>query len=1295
VSSQKNESSLPEGKNNLFSRSFIAICLTQFLTGLNDNTFRWLVIGIAKDYVNIEKLWGLNQSWVLGIGLACFVSPYIILSTYAGYVSDRFSKRSVIVGCKMAEIFIMLLGTLSIWFESPLMVFISLTLMGAQSAMFFPAKMGAIPEIVKPEKLSPANGFYNMMTVVGTLFGMFIGSWLADITSPKGLTNTWSIIGTTVIGTALIGTVISLLIEPMKVANPLRVFPKNVPRSMLQDIRILRMQPAMFRIALGIMFFWAVSAVAQNNIDQFVVEAGGGREVDKTPFLIAVVVGVCIGSVLAGLLSGARVQLGILPIGAFGIAISSMMLFTINSTIFDSTQLGITVKEIRVIDVSVKAPPPDAERETAYVVARLVRGMPAALSGLKEGDLIDLVNGDALTSEIGFEDQIAAYRLLVQDQPGQTVSLRVRRSTAVEPRTNAGLIMMNPQKVNIELGVDPSQRIKWEYFLACLFLGGVGFSAGLFEVPLTAYLQHRSPKESLGAILAATNSMTFIGMLILNAVFMGLRVNIDGDPMLSARGVFLAIGMLTIPIAIYILWLIPSATIKFIVMTMSKTLYRVRMEGIHHIPETGGALLVPNHVTWIDGILLLLASERPIRMVVFAGNFSNRLINAFGRMFGVIMITPGRRSVVRSLMTAAKALDNGELVCIFPEGALTRSGQIQAFKPGVMKILKRTQTDIPVIPIYLDGLWGSIFSFERGRYFWKFPKQIPYPVWVHFGEPLHGVDDVHRVRQEVAQLGATAVNKRIQDESNVTREFIRECKRNRKNKVTDSGGARLSGKELLLRSLVLRRLLLRHVIAPDEEFVGLLIPQSVGGTVTNMALALDKRVAVNLNYTVSPEVLNACCEVAGIRTILASRLAMKRFSFSASDLDAEVFYLEDLRKKDLAPTFFDKMGGWWTANISSAQSIIKSLGLDEIEPDDTLTVIFTSGSTGVPKGVMLTHANVGSNAEAINQMVRLQEHDVVLGILPLFHSMGYTVTMWTVVCYGLGVAFHPNPLEAKKVGELAQEHRGTVMIATPTFLRGFLRRVTAEQFQTLEIVITGAEKLPPDVADQFEEKYGIRPVEGYGATETSPLVSVNIPSSRQASTDHIEAKEGTVGRPISGVAAKVTDLDTDEELGTEQPGMLWIKGPNVMKGYYGRVDLTNEVIQDGWYKTGDVALIDKEGFIKITGRMSRFSKIGGEMVPHIQIEEAINETLGAADEMLAAVTAVADPKKGERLIVLIKVKDADIEQLRKELSETHGLPNLFIPSPDSFLEVDELPLLGTGKLDLKGIKSTAEERLGR
>ena len=219
-------------------------------------------------------------------------------------------------------------------------------------------------------------------------------------------------------------------------------------------------------------------------------------------------------------------------------------------------------------------------------------------------------------------------------------------------------------------------------------------------------------------------------------------------------------------------------------------------------------------------------------------------------------------------------------------------------------------------------------------------------------------------------------------------------------------------------------------------------------------------------------------------------------------------------------------------------------------------------------------------------------------------------------------------------------------------------------------------------------------MEGYGATETSPLVSVNVPQSRQASDDHVEAKEGTVGRTIPGVAAKVTDLDTGEELGTDESGMLWIKGPNVMKGYFGREDLTNEVIVDGWYKTGDVALIDKDGFIKITGRMSRFSKIGGEMVPHIKIEESLNEILGATEEMLAAVTAVPDAKKGERLIVLHCPTEMEIDDVRKSLAEVHGLPNIFIPSADSFLEVESLPVLGTGKLDLKGLKTKAEEHFG-
>jgi acyl-[acyl-carrier-protein]-phospholipid O-acyltransferase/long-chain-fatty-acid--[acyl-carrier-protein] ligase len=240
------------------------------------------------------------------------------------------------------------------------------------------------------------------------------------------------------------------------------------------------------------------------------------------------------------------------------------------------------------------------------------------------------------------------------------------------------------------------------------------------------------------------------------------------------------------------------------------------------------------------------------------------------------------------------------------------------------------------------------------------------------------------------------------------------------------------------------------------------------------------------------------------------------------------------------------------------------------------------------------------------------------------------------------------------------------------------------------VVVTGAEKLPTDLADAFEERFGTRPVEGYGATELSPLVSVNIPPSR-ATDQNQGIREGSVGRPVPGVVVKVTDLETDELLGVDQPGMLWVKGPNVMKGYYASEEITSEVLIDDWYRTGDVAKIDSDGFIYITGRISRFSKIGGEMVPHIQIEDAINAVLGASEEdgLLAAVTAIPHEKKGERLIVLHLPFEKPIDQVTAELRDHHGLPNLFIPSSDSYLLVDDLPILGTGKLDLKALQQLA------
>lgn len=1177
---------------SLWSTGFLGLLATQFLTAVNDNIFRWLVIGIGKDHVaeyaeqHGSGTW-LSEGNVLMAGTACFVLPYLVLAAPAGYLADRYRKKQVIVTCKIAEIVIMLLGVGAILLgNAPPMVslgtlFAVLALMGAQSALFSPARSGSIPEVLHPNFISKANGLFGLATVVATVIGMAIGCWLADMTEPKGMTSV-GLSAAVLVGIAALGTLTSLAVTSLPAGNASRTFPWDAPIQTGRDLWHLASNLPMLRVAVGIAFFYAIAALAQLNIDQLATEGGAAGDTSKLPLLVSLIVGVCVGSVLAGIWSGDHVELGILPLGAFGMAIHSLLLFTVPKDLFNGAAAG-----------------------------------------------------------------------------------------------NGGVV--------------------W----ACTLLFFLGASAGLFSVPLEAYLQHRSPRASRGSILAASNFLTFSGVLVASLLFAGLRMPFwthqkVTEPLFNARQIFLLAGVLTVPVFFYIVWLIPQASLRFFVWLLSLTIYRIRVYGRENLPREGGALLVPNHVTWVDAIFLMLVSSRPIRMVALSSNLENKWLKWMSDLFGVIPINPTRpKMVVQAFRTAREALNNGELVCIFPEGGLTRSGQVQAFMPGMMKILEGTTA--PVIPIYLSGLWGSIFSFEDEKFFWKWPRQLPYPVSIHIGPAVPDPSELHPIRQAVLEVGANAAQQRAQDSMQlITRSFIRACKtRKRKSKIADSTGADMTGGETLMRALILRRLLRRHVLAADEPFVGVLLPPSAPAFVANMALALDKRVSVNLNYTVTPEVMNLCLELAGIKHVLTSRKFLEKVPEFQS-INAQLIYLEDFREDPAkGPTLLDKASGWVGANLCPAGMLEASLGLGEVKPDDVLTIIFTSGSTGTPKGVMLTYANIGHNVEAIDQVIHLRESDVLIGILPFFHSFGYTVALWGAAALNIKGAYHFSPLDAKQIGKLTARHKGTLLLATPTFLRTYLRRCEKEEFASLDVVVAGAEKLPQDLTEAFEQKFGIRPVEGYGTTELSPLVSVNIPPSRSIDNFQKDRKEGSVGRPVPGVTAKITNLDTGTECKAGEPGMLWIKGPNVMKGYLHREDLTAQVIKDGWYQTGDIAFIDAEGFIHITGRESRFSKIGGEMVPHIKIEEILCQLLGGSEDAAPelAVTAVPDEKKGERLIVLHTKLDKSVDELRKGLSAA-GLPNLFIPSADSFIEVESIPILGTGKLDLRALKKLAQEKVG-
>ncbi|MCY2984527.1 MAG: AMP-binding protein [Planctomycetota bacterium] len=524
---------------------------------------------------------------------------------------------------------------------------------------------------------------------------------------------------------------------------------------------------------------------------------------------------------------------------------------------------------------------------------------------------------------------------------------------------------------------------------------------------------------------------------------------------------------------------------------------------------------------------------------------------------------------------------------------------------------------------------------------------------------------------------------------NLPKLLIRRCReKGERIKVSDSTGAQLSGSDLLLKSLVLRRIFDRNVFKKDEKFVGVLLPPTVPGAVANLALTLSGRVAVNLNYTVNNAIVDNCIQQAGIRNILTSRKVMEKFNIQPS---ANLIYIEDMKEH---ATVGDKGVAWLAAKWLPLSMVYSLLGLNKLKSDDLLTIIFTSGSTGNPKGVPLTMMNVASNIQGFDQVIRVLDSDNFLGVLPFFHSFGFTVCLWGAMTLPSSASYHFNPLDARQIGKLAEANKSTVVLATPTFLRTYLRRVEPEQFKTVEVVIVGAEKMPMALSDEFEKKFGVRPTEGYGTTELSPVAAVNLPTSRAtAESKDAGQRDGSVGKPLPGVSARVVSLDDASVLQTNESGMIQISGPNVMSGYLNQPELTAKVLKDSWYDTGDVGFIDDDGFVFITGRQSRFSKIGGEMVPHIQIEEAINEIIGESEEALSVgVTSVPDEKKGERMIVLHTKLSKTPNEIVKGLS-AKGFPNLFLPSEDSFIQVDAIPLLGTGKLDLRGLQQLAKDKV--
>ncbi|MGE3167227.1 MAG: MFS transporter, partial [Planctomycetota bacterium] len=1148
--------------------SFWVLTGAQFLGAFNDNFFKQFILVLA---LHLSKQQSITIPWwpddPQAIAGAVFAVPFVLFALCAGYIADRFSRRTIVVAMKFVEIVVMALGLGALYYgtkdvNAGVMIAMGvLFLMGTQSAFFGPAKYGSIPEMVPEPRLSWANGIVQMTTMVAIILGTSIPLFQYQLDQDIPFYTA----GYLFVAIAVVGWCLSLGIRGRPAADPTRRFSLRlflVPTEVVGELRFAARDRELLLAIFGGAWFVLVGALAL-----FAINSYGQNELGLadagTRLFVFTAGGIALGSLLVGWISGPRVELGLVPIGIFGMGASFIALSL--------------------------APP----------------------------------------------------------------SLGTARA-----------------------------------LLAC-----AGLFGGFFVVPLQAFIQQRPAPEQKGRILGLMELTDFVFILASAGVYAVLANLLE----LNGPQLMLAIGIITWLGAVLLMTLSPTYMARLALWVLTHSVYRIKTVHPNRVPTHGGALLVSNHVSYVDPFLVGTSVPRFVRFLMHRGFDNVPLVGFFARLMKAIPIseTDRPRELIKSLQEAAEHVKQGHVACIFAEGGISRTGNLLPFSKGLEHIAKRGGA--PIIPMYLDRVWGSIFSFRGGRFFFKVPNILPYPVTVIFGEPLPPDASAHQVRQAIQLLAAEALDLRKRSGETLATRFLRVAARFPfRQAVTDHTGKVLSYFKLLVGVFVLRSLL-RQRLGPDERHVGVLLPPSIGGTLVNVTLAVVNRISVNLNFTIGREAFDDAIRQCGIRTIITSRAFLEKIDMPFGDSYVD---LAELLGRASAGTKF------WAA----LKALLPSFILTRLPgvcraPDADATVIFSSGSTGTPKGVCLTHHNILSNARSLEQVFDSNRHDCMVGVLPLFHSFGYTATLWFPLLSGFKAAFHPSPVDAAKIAETIRDHHGTFFVSTPTFYLSYLRRWKKEDVASLRITASGAEKLKSSLSEAWEKRFGQPILEGYGCTELSPAVAINVPDAIDPERDvhQIGHKPGTIGHPLPGIAVRVVDPDTHDERPPNEEGLLLVKGPNVMRGYLGRDDLTEAVIRNGWYVTGDIARIDDDGFITITDRQSRFSKIGGEMVPHVKVEEEIQGAIdrfhacqvgdhqqGACPEV--AVTAIPDDRKGERLVVLHTPIALSVEELIAQLKDS--LPNLWIPRRDSFVEVEQIPKLGSGKLDLRRVREAALAAVG-
>ncbi len=844
-----------------------------------------------------------------------------------------------------------------------------------------------------------------------------------------------------------------------------------------------------------------------------------------------------------------------------------------------------------------------------------------------------------------------------------------------------GLIPLGALGICISLMIIPSLR---EPVTSGLVFAVYGFFGGLFIVPLNALIQYYAKEGEIGIVLSANNFIQNIFML----TFLGIAIGLAYIEF-SNQNIFYLLALVTFVGTMYSISKLPQSFIRYIITGMLRRRYQIQVVGMKNLPSTGGVLLLGNHVSWLDWAMLQIASPRQIRFVMLRSYYEKWYMKWFLNIFQVIPI--GFTGSKQALQKVRESLSNGEVVAIFPEGHISHNGHLSIFKSGFERAINDTQAVI--VPFYLRGLWGSFYSYATKKYRYSTGNSGHRLITVGFGEPLPANSSAGEVKQAVLKTSIHAWQEYSQTLEPLAISFLRTAKAQRKKMIVMDATTELSYERLLTASLVFAKRLQPSM--QGQQNIGLLLPTSAGATIANLAVLINGKTVVNLNYTAAPKVVELCMEQADIKIILTSKRFLQKLGERGVDMTplqdhAKFIYLEDVKAEIPKITL---LLGLLKAKLLPV-AILKAFYFHKTKLEDTAAILFSSGSEGVPKGVKLSHANIMVNIKQVISVLNPADDEVVLNSLPIFHAFGLTVTTFMPLMEGMPMVCQPDPTDAKTIGSLVARYQVTILIGTSTFFRIYTRsrKLHPLMFQSLRFVVAGAERLNPDVRNAFKEKFGKDMQEGYGATETAPVAFCNIPDILLSYSGIVQVgnKIGTVGLPIPGTTVKIVEPDSLEELAIGEAGLILIGGPQIMLGYLNDLEKTAAAIveKDGirWYKTGDKGKIDADGYLTILDRYSRFAKLGGEMISLSAIEVQIAEVINDEEVEILAV-AIPDSSKGEQVVLLV-AGEIDLAELKSKVLKSSINPLML---PKQYLAVEAIPKLGTGKADFSGAKKLVLE----